>query len=71
MNNSISICEVVFCAIESRLPDQDEDFNQLMTQLRRQLPAEVFNQVEQVCNERVANAQRAAFKVGWQMRGQV
>jgi hypothetical protein len=71
MNQQINICEVVYSAVEPTMPDQDGEFNELMQRLRHTLDRATFEQIEAVCNCRVAAAQEGAFKLGWELRGRI
>jgi len=67
--DTIDICQLVFNAAENLIEDDDREFNQLLEWLKDRVDSATFDQIESVCNLRVAATQEAAFKLGWQLRG--
>lgn len=67
----IDICEVVFGAIESQLPDAGEEYSALLNKLRPLIEPELFDQIDSAGGYRLYHAQQAAFRLGWALRSEV
>lgn len=66
---NVNIADAVFEAVETSLPYNTEDLDEVMHRVRTSIPWELFRDLEFAVNMTVGQAMEDGFHIGWEMRG--
>lgn len=64
-------CGIIYEAIDTSIPDEDEAYNDLIRRLRSHLPNDLFFELDMTCNLRVGAALENGFRAGWNARSEI
>lgn len=65
----VNIADVVFEAVETSVPDDREELDEVLDRVRSAVSWDLFRELEVIINMTIGQAMEDGFHIGWELRG--